>query len=129
MPMSQTHHLHRQKRPKVRVSGVCEEGELIMPRGLDRQFLTLMRKKLDAGRRHGYVGWDRYWENCAFASSPRGPHGLLFQRLQEEIIELALALSREDTEAIGEECADVANFAMMIADLHGALGGVKKGGG
>jgi NTP pyrophosphatase (non-canonical NTP hydrolase) len=57
----------------------------------------------------------------------------LLRRLREETDELAAwcpspsfaRLSAEDKIRIGREAADVANFAMMIADVCGAL---KKGG-
>lgn len=44
--------------------------------------------------------------------------GLLFRALQNEVAELAWALEKEDPEEILEEAADVANFAMMVADIH-----------
>ena len=51
---------------------------------------------------------------------------LLFRRLREEVDELFDATLPIDewemnTEAIGKEAADVANFAMMIADISHAL--------
>jgi NTP pyrophosphatase (non-canonical NTP hydrolase) len=42
----------------------------------------------------------------------------LFQRLYIEYEELRLALETDNTEAILKEAADVANFAMMIADVE-----------
>lgn len=89
-------------------------------RGLDRRFLDAMREKLSHGRERGYVGWDEHWK-CRFASPPMGPNGLLFTRLREEVTELSTALHGEDKELIRKEAADVANFAMFIADIHGAL--------
>jgi hypothetical protein len=47
-----------------------------------------------------------------------------FDRLEQEIAELKLELiggSNTSREAILKECADVANFAMMIADVKGTL--------
>jgi hypothetical protein len=47
-----------------------------------------------------------------------------FDRLEQEIAELKLELiggSNTSREAILKECVDVANFAMMIADVKGAL--------
>lgn len=40
----------------------------------------------------------------------------LMLRLREELVELSLAIMDEGPENIQLECADVANFAMMIAD-------------
>jgi len=40
----------------------------------------------------------------------------LLGRLQEELYELEEALYSESTESVINECADVANLAMMIAD-------------
>ena len=67
----------------------------------------------------------------------------LFERLGEESAELLAALHRhakrlswgdhwvmEDTAPrVGREAADVANFAMMIADVCGALPPTSEGGG
>lgn len=48
------------------------------------------------------------WEEC-------DPFWLL-DRLKEEIFELKLSMARQENEDVIKECADVANFAMMIAD-------------
>lgn len=40
----------------------------------------------------------------------------LMNRMREELVELTDAISRRDLEHIINEAADVANFAMMIAD-------------
>jgi len=40
----------------------------------------------------------------------------LFERVKQETRELLLAIEDDDRKAIVEECADVANFLMMIAD-------------
>lgn len=48
------------------------------------------------------------------------------RRLLEEVSELIVALAQEDKEAIRSESADVANFAMMVADVHQALEGESK---
>lgn len=68
------------------------------------RFAQLMERRLRANDHKG--GW-------------RGdtPHALL-RRLREETDELYLAITAED---VGNEAADVANFAMMIADVCGAL--------
>jgi len=88
-------------------------------RGLDKRFLAKMRDKLDHGRRRGYVGWDENWE-CSWHNQHCGGgiHGELFQRLRGEVDELCEALIKEDSKSILSECADIANFAMFIADYH-----------
>lgn len=90
-------------------------------RGLDKRFLDTMREKLDQGRRRGYVGWDRRWENCSFPSDPTGPHGTMMRRLREEVAELTIAVHSGNPDDIRKEAADVANFAMFIADIEGTL--------
>lgn len=89
-------------------------------RDLDPVFLKAMRYKLDEGRK-SYVGWDRHWENTRFDSRPHGSTGSFMQRLQGEVLELCLAIENGSPEDIRNEAADVANFAMFIADIHGAL--------
>jgi NTP pyrophosphatase (non-canonical NTP hydrolase) len=50
---------------------------------------------------------------------PRGGYrGFFMKRLQEEVLELAIALDGGDEDDILQEAADVANFAMFIADFH-----------
>ena len=44
------------------------------------------------------------------------PRSYLFLRLLEEEAELYDALNRDTPQEIIDECADVANFAMMLAD-------------
>jgi hypothetical protein len=94
-------------------------------RGIDKRFLVAMRSKLESGRRKGHVGWDSHWIACCSAGwYPKGVGiGTLFDKLMHEVIELALALNAREKSRILEECADVANFAMMIADVHDALDG------
>jgi NTP pyrophosphatase (non-canonical NTP hydrolase) len=48
------------------------------------------------------------WHDCKFDA--------LFERLLEETEELRMALQQRSGLAIIEECADVANFCMMLAD-------------
>jgi len=43
-------------------------------------------------------------------------NGWLFARLREEVDELRSALHNETPDDIANECADIANFAAMIAD-------------
>lgn len=57
----------------------------------------------------------------------KGDHGrALVNRLGEECAELSEAVDMHDagigdTTSLGKEAADVANFAMMIADVYGAI--------
>ena len=45
----------------------------------------------------------------------------LFERLQDEVDELAAVIEESDPQLIAKEATDVANFAMMIVDQVGAL--------
>lgn len=47
----------------------------------------------------------------------------LLDRIEEEIEELAAELSklRRNVESIRSECCDIANFALMVADVAGGL--------
>lgn len=83
-------------------------------RGLDSKFLAAMREGLENGRRQGYVGWDKYWENVAFSTPPTA---YLFKRLHQEIDELVVAVKEGDPKQILHEAADAANFCMFIADI------------
>ena len=56
------------------------------------------------------------WKKCT--------HSWLLSRLKEEVAELEEALQKPDNqEHVISEAADVAAFAMMIADLAGELHG------
>ena len=90
-------------------------------RGLSKDFLAAMREKMEYGRRWGYEGWDSHWQGRFGHASLRGATGKLMKRLQKEVIELALAIYSGNKEEIRLEAADVANFAMMIADAEGTL--------
>jgi len=91
-----------------------------MVRGLNRDFLNAMREKLEHGRRRNRDGWDNHWQESSIEHI-QGHKGFLFHRLLEEVIELADAVKYSNSEEIRSEAADVANFAMMIADAEGAL--------
>ncbi len=95
-------------------------------RGLSAEFLAAMREKLHKGRQRGYVGWDEHW-NCCFQEDSSGPKGFLMRRLLEEVTELILAVDSRDGDHIREEAADVANFAMMVADYYAANAAGKDG--
>ncbi len=86
-------------------------------RGLSQKFLAAMRLKLAHGRAHEYTGWDSRW-NCHTFISLTGVRGGLMQKLFEEMAELIIAVDSGKSEAIIMEAADVANMAMMIADIH-----------
>ncbi len=69
-----------------------------------RQFAEVMVRKLID---NSYKA--NRWEDCSFR--------YLLDRIQEEIDEVEEALLEQyDPSEVVEECADVANFAMMIAD-------------
>ena len=86
-------------------------------RGLSQRFLDAMRRKLKQGRRRGYIGWDCHWKKAVF---PYSPTQFLIDRFHGEIDELIIAIHEGKPEAILNEAADVANFAMFIADITAA---------
>jgi hypothetical protein len=88
-------------------------------RDLDKRFLNAMREKLQHGRDRGYHGWDQKWKDTVWPTN--NPSGYLLDRLNHEILELAVAMETGTKEQIKQETADVANFAMMIADITGSL--------
>lgn len=67
-----------------------------------RWFGTEMERKLCAHDSKGH------WAECTTA--------FLIKRMKEEIKELEKAVKEKRVPAIISECADVANFVMMIAD-------------
>lgn len=83
------------------------------PRPVVQAFAQRMESKLRANDHRG--GWDS--ESTEW----------LLARLYEEVAELALELNRYDdppatrASRIAHEAADVANFAMMLADVCGGL--------
>ena len=74
-----------------------------------KEFANAMEKKL---QKHDHDRGVEGWKQDATAD--------LLGWLKNEVVELEVALISEDksNEEIGEECADVANFAMMIFDNH-----------
>ena len=82
-----------------------------MTRGLDKRFLDAMRLKLEHGSKMGRTAYENHWDGS--------PCDLTFlsKRLSEEVAELLLTIMKNDPDEILYEAADVANFAMMIADL------------
>ena len=88
-------------------------------RGLDSEFLAVMRKKLEQGRRQGKAGWDTHWGRdgtCILATSDECSPRWFLCRILDECIETAVAIEHGDPDQIADECADIANFAMMLAD-------------
>lgn len=82
------------------------------------EFARAMEFKLSKNRhkgdRNGWMSSDPDW---------------LMARLVGEMLELKTALRRMDREAVLLEAADVANYAMMIADRIGALPNPNRSGG
>jgi NTP pyrophosphatase (non-canonical NTP hydrolase) len=71
-------------------------------------FATEMQKELDRNARKGYR---EGWKNCHLS--------WLLKRAKEEISELETAIDKkQDISNVISECADVANFVMMIADNY-----------
>jgi NTP pyrophosphatase (non-canonical NTP hydrolase) len=68
-------------------------------------FTAQMELKL---RENDYKGG---WAKCE--------HHWLLDRLKQEVVELEKALDQVDNQNVINEAADVANFALMIADLAG----------
>ncbi len=95
-----------------------------MRRLVSRDFIAAMEEKLEHGRSQGRTGWDSHWKKWLgkaveydFVLS-----GLL-NKLEEEVGELLVEVANGtfDKKKIRLEAADVANVAMMIADVEGAL--------
>lgn len=82
-------------------------------------FATLMEQQLRANDHKGRAGWKH------------DAAGALFDHVVEEVRELQQALTAWpcDTQAyrtnIGKEAADLANMAMMVADVCGSLTGAE----
>ena len=83
------------------------EGERDYLRPAVRAFARLMEGKL---RRNDHK---THWSEAGL--------GYLIGRLRDEVTELIRAVGGEGKEPVGDEAADVANFAMMIADNSGEL--------
>ncbi len=107
-----------------------------MPRSVSADFILAMEEKLEHGRKMGRTGWDSKWENISVDSFTL--HNLR-NKLEEEFWELEELIFeildyhdeateesiKEATEELRHEAADVANVAMMIADMAGALRDVR----
>ena len=94
---------------------------MLKVRGLNKRFLSEMRKGLDRGRMNGNTGWDEHWKCNWPGAGVYGPYGHLMVRLGEETIKLTIALALPNHDEIKKRSANIANFAMMIADLEGCL--------
>lgn len=89
-------------------------------RPVSKDFINAMEEKLEHGRRRKRKGWDSHWAGY-LKSIGEGPTSYLMRRLFVEVFELQDAVLYKSKEMIRLEAADVANFAMFIADCHGAL--------
>jgi len=89
-----------------------------------KMFAEIMQEKLDKNKFKECPvmnphGTGRKWKHC--------PDVYLFRRLLEEFCEMQKSIwDGESSDKIARECADIANFAMMIADNNGGLEPVKK---
>lgn len=71
-------------------------------------FASAMQKELNNNSHKGISSWR---SDCELT--------YLFKRLKEEVLEIELAIKDSKSEdVILSECADVGNFAMMIADIY-----------
>ena len=89
-------------------------------RPVSSDFIRAMEEKLRHGRNMGRTGWDTHW--LKISVSTFGMPSLI-EKLEEEVKELLKELKPMDRDlnAIRLEAADIANVAMMIADLAGTL--------
>lgn len=89
----------------------------MIKRPVDPCFIEYMEAKLQEGREKGKKAWDEEWDN--YNTSLRQLFDMLLDEVQELFNELTDKNSTPDD--IAKEAADVANFAMMIADRAGGL--------
>ena len=90
-------------------------------RDIDVRFLDAMEERLGLGRQKSMVGWDQHWKDCYFEYDPDGPRGMFVDLLQRNVRDLIVYLQSNRRTKIRETCADIANFAMFIADIHETL--------
>ncbi len=103
------------------------EGQII--RLVDASFINAMDDGLERGRKKGRVGWDRNWINTKFDSTPTGPNGQIMNELHRQYLKLKHSVLKsaqtggtlDSRQAIKIQAANVANLAMMVADIHEAL--------
>ena len=87
---------------------------MIEKRPVAGEFINAMEKGLAHGRRMGRTGWDSHWQECSFTDVRLG----LLDKLDEEIKELIEAIENDENgDVVLREAADVANIAMMLADI------------
>lgn len=86
---------------EINKNGQCIAMGKVRPEVI--KFAKLMEKVL---RRHDYKGG---WENCT--------GNFLLAKIQEECNELTRAMKSNSRKDIIDECADLANICMMIADI------------
>jgi len=98
---------------------------MVEERLIDHSFMEAMEDGLERGRKKGRVGWDRGWLNTKFDEIPLTSHGQIFEMLQRYVRKLAIEIDdtskSRDVEKIKKQAANVANLAMMVADIHEAL--------
>jgi len=92
-------------------------------RSVSADFVLAMEEKLQHGREMGRTGWDSHWEIVSVDAFIL-PN--LLDKLDEEVAELVevvneLRLTGGKQNEVRLEAADVANIAMMIADMAGVL--------
>lgn len=104
------------KQKEFTLTDICND------RPVSVEFIKIMEEKLQQGRINGYVGWDRHWNNTVFPHKDMcGATGYFINRLQMGVLELAEAITKGRVSDITKEAADIANFAMFVADTHGGL--------
>lgn len=91
-------------------------------REVSKDFILAMEEKLEQGRKKDRVGWDQHWNDCFFpVSDVKSGNGLFMRSLLCEVLELAQAIEQGNVKQIRLEAADIANYAMFIADIHNSL--------
>lgn len=94
------------------------KSEMMMnKRPVEKKFIEAMEEGLEHGRKMGRTGWDTHWKETKFESAKAG----LLDKLDEEYQELVEAVEDgESFQTILKEAGDVANIAMMLADITAA---------
>jgi len=90
---------------------------------------TLARTEFEALHAFQRIMWDKLMANAHKGGWESASPEELLGRLEDELEELKRAVRcAESPEAVARECADVANFAMMLADVVGGLPYKRRGG-
>lgn len=89
-------------------------------RPVSSAFIKAMEEGLEHGRKMGQTGWDTAWKRWLGSPSTLQQVRMgLLDKLDEEVEELLDALrQKKEPEEVLREAADVANLAMMLADLR-----------